>query len=146
MCQIDTYLGPPKFIIYNTGQNFISKEFRQEAKSMTITIKYVPVKAYQLIGLVERAYPVLHRAYDIIKAKIPNIKKEIALQMAVKAVNNMVGPDGLVPTLLVYRAYPRISNLDPPTPLIIQRAEAICKAIIKVGKVRAEIQVQNALN
>jgi hypothetical protein len=34
--------------------------------------------------------------------------------MAVKAVNDTTGPNGLVPTLLVYRAYPRIGKLDPP--------------------------------
>ena len=34
--------------------------------------------------------------------------------MAVKAINNTAGPDRLVPTLLVYGAYPKISNLDPP--------------------------------
>ena len=40
------------------------------------------------------------------------------LQMAVKAVNDTAGLDGLVPTLLVYRAYLRMSNLDPlPRPL-----------------------------
>ena len=39
--------------------------------------------------------------------------------MAVKAVNDTASPDGLVPTLLVYGAYPRISKLDPPTPSII---------------------------
>jgi hypothetical protein len=39
--------------------------------------------------------------------------------MAVKAVNNTASPNGLVPTLLVYRAYLRISKLDPPTPSII---------------------------
>jgi hypothetical protein len=39
--------------------------------------------------------------------------------MAVKAVNNTTGPNGLVPTLLVYRAYLRISNLDPPALFII---------------------------
>jgi hypothetical protein len=38
--------------------------------------------------------------------------------MAVKAVNDTAGPNGLVPTLLVYRAYPQISNLDPSTPPI----------------------------
>jgi len=32
--------------------------------------------------------------------------------MAVKAVNNTAGPNGLVPTLLVYRAYLRIDKLD----------------------------------
>jgi hypothetical protein len=39
--------------------------------------------------------------------------------MAIKAVNNIAGPDKLVPTLLVYRAYPRITNLDSPAPFII---------------------------
>ena len=39
--------------------------------------------------------------------------------MAVKAVNNTIGPNGLIPTLLVYRAYPKISNLDPLTLFII---------------------------
>ena len=33
--------------------------------------------------------------------------------MAVKAVNNTTGLDGLVPTLLVYGAYLRINKLDP---------------------------------
>ena len=45
--------------------------------------------------------------------------------MAIKAINNTAGPDGLVPTLLVYGAYLRISNLDPPAPSIIERAAAI---------------------
>jgi hypothetical protein len=45
--------------------------------------------------------------------------------MAIKAINNTAGPDGLVPTLLVYGAYPRITNLDPSAPSIIDRATAI---------------------
>ena len=58
--------------------------------------------------------------------------------MAVKAVNNTAGPDGLVPTLLVYRAYLRISKLDPPAPSIIDRAAIIRKAIAKIVKLRAK--------
>jgi hypothetical protein len=45
--------------------------------------------------------------------------------MAVKAINNTAGPNGLVPTLLVYGAYLRISKLDPPTLSIIDRAAII---------------------
>ena len=45
--------------------------------------------------------------------------------MAVKAVNNTTSLDRLVPTLLVYGAYLRISNLDPPAPSIIEQAAAI---------------------
>ena len=35
--------------------------------------------------------------------------------MAFKAVNNTVGPDGLVPTLLVFGAYPCIITDSPPS-------------------------------
>ena len=45
--------------------------------------------------------------------------------MAVKAINNTTGLDKLVPTLLVYRVYLRISNLDPPALFIIERAAVI---------------------
>ena len=58
--------------------------------------------------------------------------------MAVKAINNTAGLDGLVPTLLVYRAYLRISNLDPSAPSITERAAIIRKAIAEIVKLRAK--------
>jgi hypothetical protein len=65
--------------------------------------------------------------------------------MAVKAVNNTAGPNRLVPTLLVYRAYPRISNLGPPTLSIIKQAAVIWKAIAEIVKLRAKQTINNAL-
>ena len=58
--------------------------------------------------------------------------------MAVKAINNTAGPNRLVPTLLVYRAYLRISKLDPPTLSIIDRAAIIRKVIAKIDKLWAK--------
>ena len=58
--------------------------------------------------------------------------------MAVKAINNTTSLDGLVPILLVYGAYLRISNLDPPTPSIIDRAAIIQKVIAEIVKLRAK--------
>ena len=54
--------------------------------------------------------------------------------MAIKAVNDTASLDGLVPTLLVYGAYLRISNLNPPAPSITERAAAIWKAIAEIVK------------
>jgi len=45
--------------------------------------------------------------------------------MAIKAINDTASLDGLVPTLLVYGAYLKISNLNPPTPSITEQAAAI---------------------
>ena len=148
---IDIYLGPPDHIVHDAGTNFVSKEFKQYANSLAITTKAVPVEAHWSIGVVERYHPVLKRAYAVIVADIPEIDKnnygkELALQMAVKAVNDTAGPDGLVPTLLVFGAYPKMSQLDPPAPTIAQRATAVKKAMEEVTKIRATRAVQDALN
>jgi hypothetical protein len=62
--------------------------------------------------------------------------------MAVKAVNNTVGLNRLVPTLLVYRAYLRISNLDPPALSITEQAAVIRKVIAKMVKLQVTKQVE----
>jgi len=58
--------------------------------------------------------------------------------MAVKAVNNTTSLDGLVPTLLVYGAYLRISKLDSFAPFITERAAIIRKVMAEIVKLRAK--------
>lgn len=66
--------------------------------------------------------------------------------MIVKVIDDTAGPDGLVPTLLVFGTYPRMHDLDPPSPSIVQRSEAIRKTMEDVRKIRAERQTADALN
>ena len=65
--------------------------------------------------------------------------------MAVKAINNTASLDGLVPTLLVYGVYLRISNLNSSTPFITERAAVIWKVMAKIVKLRAKQTINNAL-
>jgi hypothetical protein len=58
--------------------------------------------------------------------------------MAIKAINNTASLDGLVFTLLVYRAYLRISNLDPPALSIMEQVAAIQKAMVEIVKLWAK--------
>ena len=145
-CWIDSYLGPPDLITTDAGKNFISKEFKYNAELMGIKVKSVPVESHNSVGLVERYHGPLRRAYQIITAEIPDIAKDIALQMALKALNDSVGPNGLVPTLLVYGAYPRLIEGDAPSPTVTQRALALRKAMDEVRKLYAKRQVTDALN
>lgn len=76
---------------------------------------------YQLthhsIGKVEKSHGPLKRAWEILSAELSGFTSDEAiLQMAMKAVNNTAGPDGLVPTLLVFGAYPRMTTESPPSP------------------------------
>ena len=107
---------------------------------MAITTKNVPVEAHWSIGIVERYQTVLRRAYKVIAADLQGcgLNKEKILQMAVKAINDMAGPNSLVPTILVFEAYPGMSKYDSPIPTITQGAKAIKNAMKEVQRVRAE--------
>jgi hypothetical protein len=65
--------------------------------------------------------------------------------MAVKVINNLAGPDGIVPTLLVFGVYSRLTEIDLPLPLVTKRAEAIYIIIKKVCCFYTERQVKDAL-
>jgi hypothetical protein len=52
--------------------------------------------------------------------------------MAVKAINNLAGLDRIVFTLLVFRAYPQMTEMDALSPSVIKRAEAIRTATKEV--------------
>ena len=115
---------------------------------MATATKSVPVKAHWSIGMVERYYAVLQRAYKIIANDLQEcgLIKEIILQMVVKTINDTAGLNGLVPTFLVFGAYSRMSEFDSPIPTITQRATAIKNTMKEVQKVKAKKQITDALN
>ncbi len=146
-CWIDTYLGPLDMVVHNARKNFASMEFKQLANSMAIEIKEVLVEAHNSVGLVERYHAPLRRSYEIIQDELKDehINKEMVLQMAVKAVNDLAGPDGIVPTLLVFGVYPRLTEIDPLSLSVTKRAEAIRTATKEVHCLYAERRVKDAL-
>jgi hypothetical protein len=48
----------------------------------------------------------LRRVYKIISLELKDASEELTLQIAVKAINNSASLDRLIPTLLVFSAYP----------------------------------------
>lgn len=144
-CWIDSYLGPPEIINHDAGTNFTSSEFQQYSISLGIETKEIPVESANSMGIVERYHKPLQRAYNIIKEETKSTDKSLILQMSIKAINDTAGPDGIIPTLLVFGAYPRMLRLDPPAPSIATRAKAIQKAMAEVSKLRLQKQVTAAL-
>jgi hypothetical protein len=88
--------------------------------------------------MVEYYYSPLHHIYHIIIAELLDIDKDIALQIAFKAINDSAGPNSLIPTLLVFGAYPYIVKSNVPNPTVVKRAVALKKAIEEVKKLKAE--------
>ena len=56
------------------------------------------------------------------------------MQIAVKAINDSAGPDGIIPTLLVFGVYPRITEIDAPLLSVTKRAEVIRAATKEVRR------------
>jgi hypothetical protein len=133
--------------VYNAGKNFTATEFKQLASSMLIKVKEVLIKAYNSVGLVERYHALLRRAYEILKEELKDkhINKKMILQMAVKAVNDLAGLDKIIPTLLVFSSYPRITEINLPSPTITKRAKAICAVTKEVRRLYVKQQVNNTL-
>jgi hypothetical protein len=61
--------------------------------------------------------------------------------MTVKAINDLVGPDGIMLILLVFGAYPRMTESSTLLFFIIQRAEAIRKTTKEIRRLHAKRQV-----
>jgi hypothetical protein len=112
---------------------------------MGIKVKIVPVETHNLIRIMERYHSPVRQAYNIISTEIQDIDKDMALQMTFKAVNDTAGPDGLVPTLLVYGALSRMVEYDAPSPTIAQYSAALKKATMEIQKLRAKRLVADAL-
>ena len=70
-----------------------------------IKVKEIPIKVYNSIKKVEWYYIPLYYIYKIISLKLKGVSKDLILQIAVKAINNSVNLDGLVPILLVFSTY-----------------------------------------
>jgi hypothetical protein len=58
--------------------------------------------------------------------------------MAFKVINDFIGLDGLISTLLVFRAYLYIVKSDIPNFIIVKQAVAFKKAIKEVKKLKAK--------
>lgn len=84
--------------------------------------------------MVEHQYGLLQHAYLIITIKTLDIKPDLVFQISFKAINNLVGPNELVYTLLVFSVYFRMTKLDTASLLISQHAIAMKKIIDKVQK------------
>ena len=79
---------------------------------MGTKIKIILIKAYNSIGIIECYYSPIRRTYLIITAEVDGINKNTILQIAFKAINNFIGPNGIILILLVYSALSRITEYN----------------------------------
>lgn len=88
------------------GTNFHFIKFCTEAKMLNVIYYQVFLKVYCSIEKIEKYYIPIHHTYNIIYTETQSIiSKNIMLQIAFKAINDIIRLDGLIPTLFVFDIY-----------------------------------------
>ena len=60
------------------------------------------------------------------------------MQIAVKAINNLAGPNKIIPTSLIFSIYPQLTEIDSLSLSVTKRTEAIYIVIKEVRCLHAE--------
>ena len=145
MCWTNVLAGSPDIIKADAGLQFNSKEFKDFAKSSGVVVEIVPKEAHHKIGLLERYHKVVRNVYNKLKADEPSMDKHLRLSTTFRCVNDSVGPDGIVPTLLVFGSYPKLGLIQSaPAPTTMERANAIRKATKLATEMFNEERVRTA--
>ncbi|KAF2474426.1 uncharacterized protein BDR25DRAFT_215860, partial [Lindgomyces ingoldianus] len=82
------------------------------------------------LGKIKRAHALLQHVYNILYAELNNYtNNKLVLQIAIKALNNIVRLNSLIPTLLMFRMYLKININSALSSNIITQANAVQKVI-----------------
>ena len=111
-CWVTTYLGYPSTLRVDQGRQFTAQRWSVRAAAAGIVLKPSGVESHNSLGLGERYHAPLRKIYERVRATVTSIDAETALRLAVKTMNDTMGPDGLVPTLLVYGSLPRLPTSE----------------------------------
>jgi hypothetical protein len=96
----------------------------------------VLVEAYYSIGKIKYYYNPLQQTYKVISKEFrsTNTSNKIKLQIVIKTINDLIGPDNIILILLVFGAYLRITNNSLLLLIIIKRIKTIRKTNNKIRK------------
>lgn len=107
ICWAYTYHGMPDILATDRGSNLTSEEFLLQLSEHSVEHHVSGVESHHSMGTIERAHHPLRITYHKIREHHSSITPESALQMARKAMNDLRGPSGFPPTMLVFGMMPR---------------------------------------
>ena len=141
------YTGLPHRIMVDQGSCF-GDSFMYIGAAHNIKIERTGVEAHSSLGIGERYHQPLRTTYRKMRTDHPNADKKLTLSMAVKAMNETLGPEGLVPSLLVFGEYPEINLPGEPhqtRPSTDERAALAQTARAEMERIMAKLRIQRAL-
>jgi hypothetical protein len=129
----------------DAGSIFASSRWRELSNIAGITIRMSGAEAHNSLGIGEKIHGPLRRIYNKIRMDYPHIPAGTLLKLGVKAKNDMIGENGLVPSLLVFGVILRYPALNTELPNQKVRMEVIAAAQMEMNSIIAERNIETAL-
>jgi hypothetical protein len=89
------------------GNIFTSPRLKELTDLNGIVLQLSGTESHNSLGVGERYHAPLRRLYHKIISECPRLDPHLALKHAVQAMNDTQGPEGLVPSLLLFGVLPR---------------------------------------
>ena len=129
------YTGYPNRLRTDAGSVFTSPRWEDLTDVSGIEIRISGVEAHHSLGIGGRLHAPLRRIYRKIKTDFPQISPGILLKLAVKAMNDTSGENGLVPSLFVFAIIPRFPIISSHIPTHHERMKALSEAQMEMNAV-----------
>lgn len=140
-----TYTGYPNILRVDHADAFKSPRWKELTDKAGIELKISGVESHNSLGLCERYHGPLRRLFRKVHHDNPNYCPRILLRIALKAMNDTMGENGLVPSYLVFGILPRFPVIESEVPEQRERMEIIAAAQMEMNTIIAERRIAEAL-
>jgi hypothetical protein len=139
------YTGYPDRLRIDSGSAFTSVKWKTLTEFRGITLRISGVEAHNSLGIGERYHGPLRRVYQKIEHEFSHVGPALRLRIAVKAINDTMGTNGLVPSLLVFGVVPRFPPMIIDLPKQRDRMAAHAAAQMEMSAIVSENRITAAL-
>lgn len=141
------YTGMPHRILVDQGSAF-GDPFMHLARISGVEVQRTGIEAHSSLNLGERYHEPLRTTYRKLMIAHPGADKHLTLALCVKAMNDTLGPNGVVPSSLVFGEHPQVftrSETPPPRATLDERAKIATEARQEMERYMARVRTDRAL-
>jgi hypothetical protein len=146
-CWSHALCGHPASVLCDQGSVFLSESFSENCAFLEIVLRNTGTESHNSLGVGERYHAPLRKVYQRVRSENPYVPLSSYLAAAIHAMNCTAGPEGLIPSLLVFGVIPKLPSLAL-VPLLDQhrRFKMLKAARQEYSSIVAKIRVQHGLN
>lgn len=142
------YTGLPHRILTDQGASF-GEPFAHLCRVGGLKLERTGIEEHSSLNLGERYHQPLRNIFLNLMIDHPKTNKHLTLALSVKEMNDTLGPNGVVPSSLVFGEHPRVftkSETMTKRPTLYERAHIAIEARQEMEKHMAQIRIKCALH